>query len=87
MLFRSLIGVDLDEPIEKVQTFAKATGITYPIAPDPAGNLFYQIAGQKSGVTRNVVVDSSGTIVFLTRLFEEEEFANMIDTVQSMLQP
>jgi peroxiredoxin len=79
-----LIGVDLDEPAEKVSEFANATGITYPIAPDPAGNLFYQIAGQKTGVTRNVVVNDRGEIVFLTRLFEEDEFREMITLIDQL---
>lgn len=73
----TLIGVDLDEPAEKVAAFAQQMGITYPIAPDPEGRLFYQIAGPKSGVTRNVVVDGEGNIVFLTRLFEADEFEAM----------
>lgn len=73
----TLIGVDLDEPADKVQTFAQQMGITYPIAPDPEGELFYRIAGPKSGVTRNIVVNPEGTIVFLTRLFEAEEFEEM----------
>lgn len=73
----TLIGVDLDEPAEKVEAFAGQMGITYPIAPDPAGELFYRIAGPKSGVTRNVVVDQEGNIVFLTRLYETEEFEEM----------
>ena len=81
-----LIGVDLDEPTEKVSEFAAATGITYPIAPDPAGTLFYQIAGQKTGVTRNVVVNDRGEIVFLTRLFEEDEFREMITLIDQLTQ-
>lgn len=72
-----LLGVDLDEPADKVEAFAQQMGITYPIAPDPEGGLFYQIAGPKSGVTRNVVVDAEGNIAFLTRLFEAEEFEAM----------
>lgn len=72
-----LLGVDLDETPEKVRAFAKQMGITYPIAPDPGGDLFYKIAAPKSGVTRNVVVDQTGEIVFLTRLFQEEEFEAM----------
>jgi peroxiredoxin len=79
-----LIGVDLDEPIDKISEFAQATGITYPIAPDPAGNLFYRIAGQKTGVTRNVVVNDRGEIVFLTRLFEEGEFREMISLIDDL---
>jgi peroxiredoxin len=82
-----LLGVDLDEPMEKVIQFAHQMGISYPIAPDPQGELFYSIAGPKSGVTRNVVVNSEGEIVLLTRLFDEDEFASMIQVVKDLLDP
>lgn len=72
-----VLGVDLDEPVEKVKRFADQTGITYPIAPDPGGAVFSSIAAPKSGVTRNVVVNASGRIVMLTRLFDAEEFEAM----------
>lgn len=80
-----LIGVDLDEPQEKVAQFATSIGVTYPMAPDPGGELFYHIAGPKSGVTRNVIVDATGKIVFLTRLFDENEFNEMIEVIDSLL--
>lgn len=80
-----LLGVDLDEPVEKVAAFAEQMGTTYPIAPDPEGTLFYKIAGPKSGVTRNVVVDKTGTILFLTRLFEEEEFEAMKSVIEGLV--
>ena len=80
-----LLGVDLDEPAEKVAAFAEQMGTTYPIAPDPEGALFYKIAGPKSGVTRNVVVDETGTIVFLTRLFEAEEFEAMKSVIEGLV--
>ena len=80
-----LLGVDLDEPLEKVIDFADQMGISYPIAPDPGGKLFYSIAAPKSGVTRNVVVNDQGEIVFLTRLFEDEEFSKMIEVVEELV--
>ena len=80
-----LLGVDLDEPREKVIDFASQMGISYPIAPDPGGKLFYSIAAPKSGVTRNVVVDKRGEIAFLTRLFEDEEFSKMIEVVANLV--
>ncbi len=79
-----LLGVDLDEPEEKVATFAASTGVTYPMAPDSEGQVFYSIAGPKTGVTRNVVVDSTGKIVFLTRLFDSAEFAEMIQLIDRL---
>ena len=72
-----LYGVDYDEPVEKLEAFAKATGITYPLALDPGGDVFGLFANKKSGVTRNVIIDRKGNIVFLTRLFEKEEFDDM----------
>lgn len=82
-----LLGVDLDESMGKVTQFADQMGISYPIAPDPQGKLFYSIAAPKSGVTRNVVVNSEGEIVLLTRLFDEDEFASMIQMVEDLLKP
>ena len=80
----TLVGVDLDESEDKVATFAASTGVTYPMAPDPEGRVFYSIAGPKTGVTRNVVVDTTGTIVFMTRLFDSDEFNQMIQTIDRL---
>ena len=80
----TLLGVDLDEPEEKVADFAGKMNVTYPMCPDLGGKVFYSIAGKKTGVTRNVVVDQEGRIAMLTRLFDEEEFARMIDVIDAL---
>ena len=80
-----LLGVDLDEPANKVQRLVDDTGITYPVCLDPGGALFADITLPKAGVTRNVVVDTEGNIAFLTRLFDEAEFNAMIDAVDTLL--
>ena len=80
-----LYGVDYDEPIEKVKAFAKSTGITYPLALDPGGDVFGLFAKKNSGVTRNVIIDQQGNIVFLTRLFERAEFDEMIKVIGGLL--
>ena len=77
-----LLGVDYDESSEKVATFAASTGVTYPMCPDPKGNVFSLIAAPKSGVTRNVVVDKNGRVAMLTRLFDAEEFALMVQRLK-----
>lgn len=79
-----LLAVDFDETEQVVTSFAEQTGITYPIAPDPNGDVFHSIAARKSGVTRNVVIDESGTIRFLTRLYDPEEFARMVATIEAL---
>jgi peroxiredoxin len=69
-----LIGVDRDESLEKVQKFHKDMQITYPLALDPGADIFGRFANKKSGVTRNVVIDKNGKIVYLTRLYDTEEY-------------
>lgn len=82
-----LLGVDFDEDSETVARFADQMGITYAIAPDPAGQTFHQIAGHKSGVTRNVLVDSTGIIRFLTRLYDHDEFEQLVAAIDALTQP
>lgn len=80
----TLLGVDLDEPQDKVASFAQKMKVTYPMCPDENGTVFYSIAAPKAGVTRNVVVDKEGKIAMLTRLFDEAEFAEMIELVDEL---
>ncbi|WP_342644586.1 peroxiredoxin family protein [Mucilaginibacter sp. CSA2-8R] len=79
-----LIGVDRDEPLEKVQKFHQDMQITYPLALDPGADIFGRFANKKSGVTRNVVIDPSGKIVYLTRLYDEKEFGQMVQVIDRL---
>jgi len=81
----ALYGIDLDEPVEKVQAFAKQIPVTYPLALDPKGGIFYQFAEKNAGVTRNVIIDKTGKIVYMTRLYKEEEFAEMKSVIAELL--
>lgn len=76
-----VLGIDRDEPLEKVLKFKKDMGITYPLALDPAADIFALYAVREAGVTRNVIIDRSGKIIFLTRLFEREEFNKMKEII------
>lgn len=80
-----VIGIDRDEPVEKVLKFRNEIGISYPLALDPGANIFGLYALKEAGVTRNVIIDRSGRIVFLTRLFEKEEFDQMKKAIFSEL--
>ena len=80
-----LIGIDRDEPLKIVVDFKKEMGITYPIGLDLGAEIFSLYAEKNSGVTRNVVIDKEGKIVFLTRLFKETEYQKMIKKIESIL--
>ena len=80
-----LIGVDLDEPLKKVKKFASDMKISYPLALDPGGEIFYTFTAQGAGVTRNVIIDRKGKIVYMTRLFKEEEFNEMVEVIKILL--
>lgn len=79
-----LIGIDRDEPLEKVIKFKEDLKVTYLLALDPGADIFGRFADKKSGVTRNVVIDKNGKIVFLTRLFNTEEFAGLIKVIDKL---
>jgi peroxiredoxin len=72
-----VLGIDRDEPLEKVLKFKKNIRITYPLVLDPGADIFGLYADKEAGVTRNVVLDRSGKIIFLTRLYERKEFEAM----------
>lgn len=80
-----LIGVDRDEPLEKVIKFKKDMAVTYPLALDPGADIFGRFADKKAGVTRNVVIDKNGRIVYLTRLYDPVEFKAMINVINQQL--
>lgn len=80
-----LIGIDLDEPVEKVKKFQEDIKITYPLALDPGGKIFGLVAEKKAGVTRNIILDKSGKIIYMTRLYKEEEFAEMVKVIETLL--
>ena len=80
-----VIGIDRDEPLEKVLKFKKDIGVTYPLALDPGADIFGLFALKEAGVTRNVIIDRKGKIVFLTRLFDREEFDRMKKVIFSEL--
>ena len=80
-----LIGIDRDEPLEKVQEFARQTKVTYPLGLDPGANIFALYADRKAGITRNVLIDPEGRIIKLTRLYNTEEFASLVALINERL--
>ncbi len=81
----ALIGIDRDEPLDKVIAFGKSTGVTYPLGLDPGADIFAKYALRKAGITRNVLIDKDGRIVMLTRLYNEKEFAALVKKIDEML--
>jgi len=72
-----VIGIDRDEPVETVVKFRTDMNISYPLALDPGADIFGLFALKEAGVTRNVIIDRQGKIIFLTRLYDRKEFDEM----------
>jgi len=81
-----LVGIDLKEDEATTLEFAAKMGVTYPMASDLEGRLFSLFAGPKQGVTRNIVINKKGEIVFLTRLYDRVEFEQMIEIIAQELE-
>lgn len=73
-----LFAVDRDEPIEKATHMVETIGITYPVVLDPNAEIFTKYALAEAGVTRNVLIDEKGKVIYLTRLFDPAEFRNFV---------
>ena len=80
-----LLGIDRDEPLEKVKEFAQQTKVTYPLGLDPGADIFALYADRKAGITRNVLIDPEGRIIKLTRLYNPEEFASLVALINERL--
>lgn len=82
-----LIGIDLKEDREKVEKFIKQTKVTYPFTIDTDGSIFESFTLPKAGVTRNIVLDRNGKIIFLSRLYDTKEFEKMVQVIQNEVFP
>ena len=80
-----LVGIDREETLEDILPFIEGVGTTYPIAMDTNADVFARYALRESGITRNVLIDRDGKIVMLTRLFKEDEFAALVEKINTML--
>lgn len=80
-----LVGIDREEELEDILPFIEGVGTTYPIAMDTNADVFAQYALRESGITRNVLIDRDGKIVMLTRKFKSEEFAALVEKINTML--
>jgi peroxiredoxin len=76
-----LVGIDYKEEPTKVDAFAKQMKISYPLAYDISGDVFHSIAEKGAGVTRNVIINREGNIIYLSRLFKFDEFSEMKDVI------
>lgn len=81
----SLYAIDLMETKDKIIPFINDTKITYPVLLDPDGKIFGLYAEEGAGVTRNVIINNEGKIAMLTRLYDKEEFSEMIFCIDSLL--
>lgn len=80
-----LVGIDLKEDRKKVERFITQMEVTYPFTIDEDGSLFERFTLPKAGVTRNIVLDKNGEIIFLSRLYDKKEFDEMITVIKAEL--
>ena len=70
---------------KEISQMIEKTAITYPLYRDENSKIFNLFAENKAGVTRNVIIDKKGNIAFLTRLFERNEFNEMKNKINNLL--
>ena len=80
-----LFGIDRGEPLEKVKEFTSQMKITYPLVLDEDSGIFTLFADKAAGVTRNILVDRDGKMVYLTRLYDEVEFEGLKKKIAELM--
>lgn len=78
-----VLGVDYKEQADTVKAFVQEMNISYPVALDADGKFFDRFA--RGGVTRNIVLDQNLNIIFLTRLFDPNEFEAMKTAIHKQI--
>lgn len=86
-----LIGLAKDDikrkqDIENIEYMQQKTQATYPIEIDKNGDVFKLFAGERAGVTRNIIINRKGEIAYLTRLFDHTEFEEMKKVINELLE-
>ena len=82
-----MYGIDMKEDVEITTKFQKDMKITYPLALDLDGSIFAKFTVPDAGVTRNIIIDKEGKIAYMTRLFDEDEFNEMVKVINQLLAP
>ncbi len=80
-----LFGIDLREDKKRVIRFQKETKVSYPLVLDEKSEIFHKYADKNAGVTRNILIDRDGKIIFLTRLYRRDEFLALIKKIDEEL--
>ncbi|RAJ83187.1 peroxiredoxin [Chitinophaga dinghuensis] len=81
-----VFGVDLKEPPATIRKLASATGITYPLVQDEDGKIFYHFVRDIGSVTKVMLIDKSGHIVYLSsNKMDQAEQATLRDKIATML--
>ncbi|MFB6454125.1 redoxin domain-containing protein [Chitinophaga sp. Hz27] len=81
-----VFGIDLKETPATIRKFVAATGITYPMVEDSDGKIFYHFAKESGGVTKVVLLDKTGHIVYMSsQRMESAEQAALKEKIESLL--
>ncbi|NIG55023.1 TlpA disulfide reductase family protein [Chitinophaga sp. Cy-1792] len=81
-----VFGIDLKETPATIRKFAATVGVTYPMVEDDGGKIFYHFAKESAGVTKVVLLDKTGHIVYMSaQKMEAEEQAALKAKIESML--
>lgn len=80
-----LFAVDREETIEDATLFVRNIGITYPMLLDTNGDVFAKYAVREAGVTRNVLIDKDGKIMYMTRLYDPIEFSGLKKAIDNLV--
>lgn len=79
----AMIAIGREHTNDELVPFPKKRGITFPVAGDPKRDVYAKYATQY--IPRSYVIGRDGKILFQTVGYKEEEFAQLVNTIEKEL--
>ena len=77
------LPISRGEEREAVEAFRKKTGYAFPMGLDPSHTIYDRYAS--SYIPRNFVIDQKGKVVLSTVGYDDQEFEQLIQTIEQTL--
>lgn len=78
------LPISRQDTYEKIQTFRKQTGHTFPMGMDTDRSIYALFA--TASIPRNFVIDKQGKIIFMEEGYSEEGFRELISVIEKALE-
>ena len=79
----TLFAIGREHTKRELVKFTKTVDFTFPISPDPKREIYAMFATKY--IPRNVLIDQSGTLVYQSVGYSDDEFKKMVELIEKLI--